>query len=106
LHRLIDTTLPEPGPVQVQLIVPFSLRERLGSCRRSDSMTDPPPEMRPVQNAGSLRKVSSLLGLDPLGSISDDHHWASRVLPHLLHRGGLLPKLMRRAKGCHIAPPG
>src|SRR5712692_8735165 len=48
LHRLIDAAMPEPRPVQEQLVVSFSLREGLGSCRHSDGVTDLAPQMRPV----------------------------------------------------------
>ena len=38
LHGLIHPTVPQPGPVQVQLVISLSLREGLGSRRHSDGM--------------------------------------------------------------------
>ncbi len=39
VHRLIHPALPQPGPVHGQLVLLFSLRERLGSCRYADGVT-------------------------------------------------------------------
>ena len=74
MHRLIDAPLPEPGPMQVQLVIAFARREDLGACRGLDSPSDLAPEMGPIQNAGRLREVPPLLLLDPLRPIGDDHH--------------------------------
>src|SRR5260221_14343379 len=97
--------MPEPGPVQVQLVISFSLREGLGSCRHYDGVPDLAPEMSPVQNAGRLREVAPLFLLNPIGPICDDHHRTRGVVTERLRRGfGLLPKLVRGAKGGHVAP--
>ncbi len=59
--------------MQVQLVVSFPLRKRFGTCCRSDGVADFSPEMRPIQNAGGVREVPPLFGLDPIGSICYHH---------------------------------
>src|SRR6266516_6745505 len=92
--------------MQVQLIVACSLRERLSSCCRVDGVTDLPPEVCPVQNAGRLRKMLGLFLLDPLSPVCDDDHGARGVATEPLCCGfGLLAKRSRWAKRADVAPP-
>jgi hypothetical protein len=76
MPRLIDAALPERDAMPVQLKVALFLPERFGACRGQDGMTDLAPQMRPVQDAGGLRKVPLLFLLDPFGSIGNHDHRA------------------------------
>ncbi len=104
LHGLLDLAQPQRSALIGQLKVSFVLRERFGPRRGQDGGTDFAPQMRPIQNAGSLGEVLALLLLDPLRSIGKHDHRTRRITLQRTGGFGLHPKLPGRAKGGHIAP--
>src|SRR5947209_5475391 len=95
--------MPEPGAVQKQLVVALAWREGFGPCGDANGMTNLAPQMRPVQNASRIGKVTGLLALDPGRPIGQHDHRLGRPLLHVLSRPcRQLAQVSRWAKGGHI----